>query len=133
MYIFGHKNTSDTIRPMLKEILLKLILNGTDTFYVGNQGNFDRIVLEELRFFRDVYPNIRYYVVLAYLSHSLDPDITIYPEGLEKVPKVYAISYRNKWMIKHSDTVVVHTVIAGNSRKFADVARCQGKTVIEIP
>ena len=36
---FGHRNTPDSVQPILKKTLIQLIVNeDADTFYVGNRG-----------------------------------------------------------------------------------------------
>lgn len=43
---FGHKDTPTQIKPLLKAVLVDLIENkNVDTFYIGNQGNFDLMAL----------------------------------------------------------------------------------------
>ena len=134
---FGHKDTPKETEPTLRATLLDLIINkNVSVFYVGNNGNFDAMVRNQLRELSVVYP-IKYSVVLAYLpdARNADDDMsdTIYPEGLEAVPKRFAISWRNKWMIKQSDIVVTyvkHSV--GGASQFKELAQKQGKTVIEL-
>ena len=64
---FGHRDCPETIKPYLREVLTHLIINQeVDTFYVGNQGQFDGIVRSVLRELEQVYPEIHYAVVLAY-------------------------------------------------------------------
>ena len=42
---FGHSDCPSTVAPKLRSVLIELIENhGVDVFYVGNQGNFDRMV-----------------------------------------------------------------------------------------
>lgn len=42
---FGHRDTPESIKPLLREVLLDLIENQeVKQFYVGNQGNFDAMV-----------------------------------------------------------------------------------------
>ena len=43
---FGHSDCFDLDEQKLQRAIEKLILDGVDTFYVGNQGCFDRIVFE---------------------------------------------------------------------------------------
>jgi hypothetical protein len=105
-------------------------------FYVGNNGNFDTMVLRQLEDLSQTYP-ITYSVVLAYLPTEKNKydnlTNTIYPEGLEIVPKRFAISWRNKWMIKQSDVVVTYvTHNFGGAAQFKEVAEKQGKIVIEL-
>ena len=43
---FGHRDCPETIKPKIREAVIDLIENhGVTMFYVGNQGNFDRLVL----------------------------------------------------------------------------------------
>ena len=107
---FGHKDTPKEIEPTLRSTLIDLIENKNVTvFYVGNNGNFDTMVRHQLEDLSQTYP-ITYSVVLAYLPIEKNKydnlTNTIYPEGLETVPKRFAISWRNKWMIQQSDIVV---------------------------
>ena len=65
---FGHRNAPDTIKPILRKAIVNLIENrGVDLFYVGNQGAFDRTAISVLRGLKEEYPQIQYYVVLAYV------------------------------------------------------------------
>ena len=134
---FGHRSIPDKIEPTLRSTLIDLIKNhNVKHFYVGNRGGFDAMVLRILKKLSTEY-QINYYVVLAYLTgkncenNSVD---TIFPEGIETVPKRFAISYRNKWMIEHSEyviTYVTHNVGSG-AAQFKALAEKRGKTVIEI-
>ncbi len=134
---FGHKDTTKEIEPTLRSTLIDLIENKNVTvFYVGNNGNFDAMVHRQLKDLSHTYP-ITYNVVLAYLptkkSEYDDYTNTILPEGIETIPKRFAISYRNKWMIQQSDIVVTYvTHTYGGAAQFKAMAERQGKTVIEL-
>ena len=134
---FGHKDTPKEIEPTLRTTLIDLIENhGATEFYVGNNGNFDTMVRRQLEELSQVYP-ITYSVVLAYLptkkSEYEDHSNTILPEGIETVPKRFAISYRNKWMVEQSDIVVTYVARTyGGAWQFKAMAERQGKTVIEL-
>ena len=57
----------------------------------------------------------------------------MYPEGIETVPKRFAISWRNKWMIQKSDYVITYIVYSwGGAAKFADLSKRVNKIVINI-
>ena len=136
---FGHRNVSVKIEEILTSILIKLIENNVDRFYVGSQGNFDHIVIKILKSLKIKYPHIDYYIVLAYLPVKKDNyhidyyKNTLYPEGLEAVPPRYAIVKRNQWMIEKSDYVIVYvTQPFGNSGKFKTISEKKGKIVINI-
>lgn len=134
---FGHKDTPKEIEPTLRATLVDLIENKNATvFYVGNNGNFDTMVRRQLEELSKIYP-ITYSVVLAYLptkkNEYEDHSNTILPEGIETVPKRFAISYRNKWMIQQADAVVTYvTHTYGGAWQFKVIAQRQGKTVIEL-
>lgn len=134
---FGHKDTPKNIEPTLRTTLVDLIENqGAINFYVGNNGNFDAMVRCQLEELSQTYP-ITCSVVLAYLPTKKieynDLTNTILPEGIETIPKRFAISYRNKWMLKRADVVVTYvTHNFGGAAQFKAMAERQGKTVIEL-
>ncbi len=137
---FGHRDVTTDIEQSLLAVLTDLILNkNVDLFYVGNHGGFDSLVKRSLEKLKNKYPHIKYYVVLAYLPTSKnDSDIdyteTIYPEGLEAVPKRFAIIKRNVWMIDNSDYVVTHVCHNTScASKFKELAEKKKKNVINIP
>ena len=58
---------------------------------------------------------------------------TVLPEGIEAVPRRFAIDRRNRWMIEHSDIVVAYVTHSfGGTAKFRDIARKKKKQIIEI-
>ena len=134
---FGHKDTPKEIEPTLRATLIDLIENhGATEFYVGNNGNFDTMVRRQLENLSQTYP-ITYNIVLAYIpTKKSEYDVftnTILPEGIETIPKRFAISWRNKWMIQQSDVVVTYVSHSfGGAAKFKEMAERQGKTVIEL-
>ena len=134
---FGHKDTPKEIEPTLRSTLVELIENkNVNVFYVGNNGNFDLLVRHQLEELSALYP-ITYNVVLAYLPTEKNKydnlTNTIYPEGIESVPKRFAISWRNKWMIQQSDIVVTYvTHNFGGAAQFKELAKKQNKNVIEL-
>ena len=80
-----------------------------------------------------------YNVVLAYMPGTTEeyayaePMETMFPEGLESVPKRFAISWRNDWMLKNSDCVIAYVKHNfGGSGKFVEKAEHQGKRVINL-
>ena len=61
---FGHKDTPNEIEPTLRSTLIDLIENKNVTlFYVGLEGNFDGMVIENLRKLSQTYTYIKYYIV----------------------------------------------------------------------
>ena len=132
---FGHRDTPKETEPALRLTLIDLIENKNATvFYVGNHGNFDAMVRRQLEDLSKIYP-IKYYVVLAYMPSKNDtPDEhSILPEGIESVPRRFAINNRNKWMLTKSDIVVTYvTHNFGGAWEFQQMAERQSKYVLEI-
>lgn len=139
---FGHRQSPDSLRSALKQCLEDLILNhDVTTFYVGNQGSFDSMVRSVLRELAQQYTNISYAVVLAYFPHQQGDELarhqdysdSMYPEGIETVPKRFAIDWRNRWMLKQADYVVTYITHSwGGAAKFAEKAIKSGKQVINL-
>ena len=136
---FGHRDCPSSIKPKLREALVDLVENhAVDMFYVGNKGAFDRIVRSVLRELAQEYPQIHYAVVLERLPGKQNEDYhedysdTLLPEGIEEVPPRFAISWRNKWMLRQSDYVVTYITHSwGGAAQFAEMAERQ-KTVLNL-
>ena len=132
---FGHRDTPKETESALRLTLTDLIENKNATvFYVGNHGNFDAMVRRQLEDLSKTYP-IKYYVVLAYMpGKNAEPDEhSIFPEGIETVPRRFAINYRNKWMLGKSDIVVTYvTRPFGGAVQFKKKAKMQSKLMIEL-
>lgn len=81
----GHKDCSSTIYNDLYETIKHLIVEkNVQTFYVGCNGAFDRLVRTALKKLSDEFEHIKYYIVLSYLYEAdrfPDQNNTIYPEG----------------------------------------------------
>ena len=134
---FGHRDCPSSIKTKLHEALIDLIENhGVDLFYVGRQGAFDGLVHTVLKELQLTYPHIQYSVVLDRMpsaKDSYDYSNTLLPEGIETVHPRFAISWRNKWMIRQSDYVVTYiTHSTGGAAQFAKMAEKQGKVVVPL-
>lgn len=133
---FGHRDTPKEIESALRLTLIDLIENkNAAVFYVGNHGNFDAMVRRQLEDLSKTYP-IKYHVVLAYMpgKNAEYDDHSILPEGIEAIPRRFAINYRNKWMLNKSDIVVTYvTRNFGGAWEFKQLAEKQRKTHISLP
>lgn len=136
---FGHRNCPDTITSTLKKAIVELIeYHNVNIFYVGNNGSFDSHVLCVLSELSRSYPHIKYAVVLAYMpsnseGHRDKAINSMLPEGIETVPKRFAISWRNKWMLNQSDYVITYVTRSwGWAAQFAEMAEKQHKQVINL-
>lgn len=137
---FGHRDCPSTVLPKLNTVLEDLIIRcSINRFLVGNQGKFDNYVRITLVKLKQVYPHISYFVVLAYTPQKQNDfnDIvysnTIIPDGIEAVPRRFAISWRNKWMIEQSEYVITYiTHSFGGAAQFALLAERKNKVCINI-
>ena len=134
---FGHRDCTANIRPILKEAIIRLITKeNISVFYVGDSGNFDRLVIDVLHELTGYY-DITVGVVLAYFptkkTNSFLEQYSIYPDELVNIPRKYAISYRNNYMLKESDFVIAYiTKNTGGAAKFIQKAIRQKKKVINL-
>ena len=112
---FGHRDISYEFESELHaEIKRHIIENHVDTFYVGGYGEFDFVSAGILRKMQKTYPNIKVYKILAYIptkakySKKNEDFETIYPDGLEFIPKRITIIHRNRWIVEHSDYLITY-------------------------
>ena len=130
---FGHRDCPKTVMPLLQKAIAASVAEGVAEFYVGNHGNFDAMALTCLRQWAAKQPHVRYTVVLAYLPTDDLPDPTLLPEGIEAVPRRFAVTYRNRWMIDHSDGVIAYVKRTyGGAAAAVRRAERQGKRVIRL-
>lgn len=110
----GHAqiSQSEKIEKWLYDVTQKLIEQGATTFYLGGYGAFDSLAASVLREQKKQYPQIELVLVLAYLNTRKETsgyDRTVYPP-LETVPRRFAISHRNRWMVETADVVVAYVL-----------------------
>ena len=138
---FGHHYIKDEISVELRHEIRNLIENeNVRKFYVGNHGDFDQMVTKILREMKKEFPHINYAVVLAYMPNrpvneypSDFSEETLFPDGLEKVPRKHAILWRNDWMLKRSDIVLCYVWhFLGGSGRMIEKAIKQKKRIINL-
>ena len=137
---FGHTEFTET-----KDIEDKVYstLNGIPSeehveFYLGGYGRFDSFAYACAKKYKETHKNARLifitpYITKEYITQRADGyDEIIYP-ALENKPKKYAILFRNQWMIRKSDMVIVyvkHSV--GGAFKTYQYAKSIGKEPINL-
>lgn len=134
---FGYRDALYYIIPEIKSNIETLITEcGVTTFYVGNQGRFDSMVVSVLKEMKNKYPQISYSIVLADLpkdNENYNAKDTLYPYGIESVPKRFCISWRNNLMIENSQYVICYiTHITGCAAKFVERARKNERNIINL-
>ena len=112
----GHSTyiTNEQDKQRILELLEKLGKNEQIDFYLGGYGNFDSFARLCAKEYQKTHPDSKLYFITPYLEnyskleYAADLyDGTIYPE-LESVPRKYAISKRNEWIVNHSDYVIAY-------------------------
>lgn len=115
---FGHRSIEGDISGRVEAAIREAIITyGVTTFWCGNKGAFDLLAAGTAHRLKREFPNIEVLFVRAYFPKDGEQlaeiyDDSIYPDGLETVPRRFAISERNRWMAKHCDcaiTYVTHT------------------------
>jgi hypothetical protein len=135
---FGHRDCPSDVYGKLYDTIVYLIENqGVNTFWVGEEGGFDRMVQRVLLEVQGQYPNIACFAVKAYYNPQKTDERSllqsIYPECLEAVPKRFAIDRRNRYMIEMSEVVITYVRTSiGGAAKFVEIAVRKKKRVINI-
>lgn len=135
---FGHKDTPSSVKPLLEQMVQRLIEgNEKITFLVGTHGAFDLMVQSVLGQIFQKYPHITYRIVLSNIPVKRNGEQyalpTLVPEGIESVPKRFAISFSNNYMVNESDAIVCYiTHDWGGAAQFVNKAKKRGKAIINL-
>lgn len=133
----GHSSVSDAtiVSNNLRQVISDLIAEGADEFYLGGYGEFDSMAAAAVRDAKKLHPHIRSMLVIPYMDREYNPqyyDGSVYPP-LETVPRRFAISKRNEWMIEHADVVVACvTHNWGGAATTLTYARRKKKRIISV-
>ncbi len=132
-FFIGSRHTPYNIKAQLAEAIEKHITEyGVTTFTVGHYGAFDKLTAEVLLEAKQRHSNIKLYLLAPYaLNQNREApkgfDGTFYPEGLEIVPRRYAIVQANLYMIQNSGYLISYCPGVGNSRKLTGLAQKREK------
>lgn len=129
-FFIGHQDAPESIyNRLLSSVERHISEYGVTDFVVGRYGNFDhlaaRAVLEAKRNHADVTLTL----LMPYYRTSAEPlpdgfDGSLFPDGLETVPKRAANLQANQYMIYHCDYLIAYdTGRIGNTRTLVYQAR----------
>lgn len=139
-FFIGHRDASESIYDKLLQAVERHISEyGATDFVVGRYGNFDRLaaraVIEEKRHHADITLTL----LMPYYRADANPlpdgfDGSLFPDGLETVPKHAAILRANQYMIHHCDYLIAYDAgRIGNTRKLvAEAERIEGLHIVNI-
>ena len=133
-FMIGHRYVSAGLRSRMDaEIERHVTVYGVREFAVGHYGHFDAMASAAVREAKKRHPELRLTLLLPYDPYcsAHDPedyDATIYPEGLEFVPRRAAIVRANRYMVENSDFLICyHAALVGNTRDIVAFAMRRAK------
>ena len=139
---FEHRDVLEKIDDAVYAAVLKAAEQGCDIFYTGAMGEFDSLFSSAVRKVKKTYPKIKLICVKSYFTNDLNTNGEYYaalyddvfiPDELADIHPKAAIKYRNRWMIDHSDIVLIYNKRtyggAYEARKYAERI---GKEVVYI-
>lgn len=131
----GHKEVADRedVEKWVYMVCRDMVHKGANEFYLGGYGGFDCLCADFLRELKKEQPHIRRILVLPYLNGSMPAegyDATVYPP-LESVPRRFAISRRNEWMVRECDAVIAYVAHSwGGAAKTLKYAKRKKKSIL---
>ncbi len=139
-FFIGHREADERLLPTLVNAIERLVvLEGVTCFYVGGYGGFDRVAATAVKQVKQRYPEIILMLVLPYhpaerpVETPYGFDGTYYPEGMETVPRKFAIVQANKRMVDNVDWLIAYVRHgSSNSRNILEYAQRQGISYINI-
>ena len=130
---FGHRDVLEKLDDAVYTAVLKVAEQGCEIFYTGAMGEFDSLFSSAVRKVKKTYPKIKLICVKSYFTNDLNInddyyaalyDDVIIPDELADIHPKAAIKYRNRWMIDHSDIILIYTKRtyggAYEARKYAE-------------
>lgn len=139
---FGHREIFNDINEKVYMAVLNAVEQGCDYFYTGAMGQFDSSFSSAIRKAKKSYPNIKLICVKPYFTNDINTDRDYYvamyddviiPDELAGIHPKAAIKARNRWMIDHSDFVLIYTVRNyGGAYEASKYAKRNAKNIIYI-
>jgi len=130
----GQRDVQHGMDRLLENVLTDLIENHqVSLFFVGDQGEFNRLVGRTLRKMQKKYVHIQYYVVLAcMMPYEEDDEKTLVPPIMGET-FLDAVFQRNRWMLSQATYIVSYVVNSiDDASADKEFALQHGKTVIEL-
>lgn len=131
-FFIGHCDSPPDIAPFLDSAVERHIVDfGVGRFIVGHYGTFDSMAAGAVKRVKQRHKGVELLLLLPYhpaerLIEIEDGfDGTYYPEGMETVPKRYAIARANEYVIRHvCDYLICYErYLATKTHDFVEIAR----------
>ena len=129
-FFIGHRDAPESIYNRLVTVVERHISEyGVTDFVVGRYGNFDRLAARSVIEAKQHHSDITLTLLMPYYRADAEPlpdgfDGSLFPDGLETVPKRAAILRANQYMIHQCDYLIAYDVgRIGNTRTLVYQAR----------
>ena len=137
-FFIGNHDTPEEMYPLVYAAAENSISKfGITSFIVGHYGNFDRLAAKAVQELKRNYPFITLTLLRPY--HPAERpfpipdgfDDSIYPPGMERIPKPFAIFQANLYCIDHCDLLITYSCnTLGNTFKLLKHAKQRQKSGI---
>lgn len=129
-FFIGHRDTPESIfLQLLSAVERHIVEYGVTEFLVGGYGSFDALAASAVRQLKHKYINIQLVKLLPYYAPHRSAtgmaqfDGSLYPDGMEKVPKRLAIIRANRYAVDSSQYMIAYVRRFGNSRNILEYAQ----------
>lgn len=134
-FFIGHRDAGQEILPLLLDTVEYHITQlGVKEFLIGNYGAFDRMAARAVCTAKERYPDIEMLQLLPYHPAERPIDLlngfdgSLYPEGMESVPRRFAIVRANRYAVDRSDYLIAYVWhSASNSLNLVEYAQAREK------
>ena len=131
-FFIGHHNAPESLRPVLDKAVERHIIEcGVTQFIVGHYGAFDRMAADAVMRAKKEHKAVTLMLLLPYhpterpIELEAGFDGSFYPEGMENVPRRYAIVRANEYVIRRvCDYLIAYDrYLATKTHDFVEIAR----------
>ena len=127
-----HPENREELKTKIFDYICETAENNPTVFYLGGYGDFDDFAKTICVMYKEKHPTSKLVFITPYGDESYlekrEPlkngyDEIVFPD-VEATPKKYAITARNKWMIRESDLVIAYIDYPfGGAAKTLDYAK----------
>ena len=129
-FFIGHRDAPEsTYDRLLSAVERHISEYGVTDFVVGRYGNFDRLAARAVMEAKRHHADITLTLLMPYYRTDAESlpdgfDGSLFPDGLETVPKRAAILRANQYMIHHCDYLIAYDAgHIGNTRRLVAEAK----------
>lgn len=139
-FFIGHRDTPESLLPALSvEVERHITEYGVTEFLVGHYGAFDRLAARAVREAKERHPAVTLLMLLPYhpaqrpvqLPEGFDG--SLYLQGMETVPRRWAIVQSNRQAVDRCDFLIAHAwQPSSNALALVEYARRRGRGRVTV-